>query len=107
MGLRYIAYRYTIHLMSIQSFKCSDTETLFGGLRVQRFVNIESVARRKLNAVNAAHEPRDLAAPPGNRLEQLSGSRRGQWSIRINDQWRVCFVWTEGGATDVEIVDYH
>jgi proteic killer suppression protein len=93
--------------MPIQSFKCRDTEALFRGFRVRRFVNIESVARRKLNAVNAAHEPRDLAAPPGNRLEELSGSRRGQHSIRINDQWRVCFVWSEGGANDVEIVDYH
>ena len=93
--------------MSIQSFKCGDTETLFRGFRVKRFVNIESVARRKLNTVNAAHELRDLASPPGNRLEELSGDRKGQHSIRINVQWRVCFVWTEGGATDVEIVDYH
>jgi proteic killer suppression protein len=91
----------------IQSFKCGDTGDLFKGVRVRRFINIERVARRKLNAIHAAHEPRDLVAPPGNRLEQLSGSRAGQYSIRINDQWRVCFVWTSSGAAEVEIVDYH
>jgi proteic killer suppression protein len=89
------------------SFRCDDTQDLFRGTRVKRFVNFESVARRKLNAVNAAHDLRDLLAPPGNCLEALQGERNGQHSIRINDQWRVCFVWTEQGSEDVEIVDYH
>ncbi|MDR0780863.1 MAG: type II toxin-antitoxin system RelE/ParE family toxin [Pseudomonadales bacterium] len=93
--------------MTIQSFQCKDTEALFKNFRVKRFVNIESVARRKLKAVDAAHELRDLAAPPGNRLEPLIGDRKGQHSIRINDQWRVCFVWTASGPADVEITDYH
>jgi proteic killer suppression protein len=65
------------------------------------------VARRKLDQLNAAHALLDLAAPPGNRLEGLQGNRKGQHSIRINDQWRVCFVWTAEGPTKVEIVDYH
>jgi toxin HigB-1 len=65
------------------------------------------IARRKLRAIDAAVAVRDLTAPPGNRLEKLKGDRVGQWSIRINDQWRVCFVWTDDGAHDVEIVDYH
>lgn len=91
----------------IQSFKCRDTEALFQRLRVARFVNIETIARRKLDQLEAARELRDLASPPGNRLEALRGDRKGQRSIRVNDQWRVCFVWTKEGPTDIEIVDYH
>jgi proteic killer suppression protein len=91
----------------IRSFRCKDTERLFGRESVRRFKAIESAARRKLEMLGAAHALRDLSVPPGNRLEALKGDRRGQHSIRINDQWRVCFVWTDGGADQVEIVDYH
>jgi proteic killer suppression protein len=105
--LPYIVQRYTIRQVTIQSFKCSETEALHDGRRVKRFVNIEAVARRKLNALHSAHELRDLAAPPGNRLELLKGDRAGQHSIRVNDQFRVCFRWTAQGPMDVEIVDYH
>jgi toxin HigB-1 len=91
----------------IQSFKCSDTQALFSRKRVKRFVNIEAVARRKLVQLNAAATLDFLRAPPGNRLEALKGDRAGQHSIRVNDQFRVCFVWTERGPKDVEIVDYH
>jgi proteic killer suppression protein len=93
--------------MPIQSFKCGDTEALHKRQRVAAFVNIESVARRKLDQLDAAADLRDMAVPPGNRLEALAGNRKGQHSIRINDQWRVCFVWTKEGPTNVEIVDYH
>ena len=93
--------------MSIQSFKCADTEDLFGGKRVRRFVNIESIAMRKLAMLNRAGRLNDLQVPPGNRLEALMGDRVGQHSIRINDRFRVCFVWTKEGPNDVEIVDYH
>ena len=91
----------------IRSFKCSDTEALSKGIRVRRFVNIEAIARRKLRQLDIAAQLSDLRVPPGNRLEPLKGDRVGQYSIRINDQWRVCFRWTEAGAEDVEIVDYH
>ncbi|MGH9507454.1 MAG: type II toxin-antitoxin system RelE/ParE family toxin [Terriglobales bacterium] len=91
----------------IQSFRCSQTERLFRGRRVRRFEAIERVAQRKLAMLDAAHRLDDLKAPPGNRLEALSGDRNGQHSIRVNDQWRVCFVWRDGHAWDVEIVDYH
>ena len=91
----------------IVSFKCADTEDLANGRRVKRFVNIESVARRKLRQLQIAGRLEDLHVPPGNRLESLKGDRAGQHSIRINDQFRVCFRWTTAGAEDVEIVDYH
>lgn len=91
----------------IANFKCTDTEALFNGRRVARFVNIQSVALRKLAQVNAAVTLDFLRIPPGNRLERLSGDRDGQWSIRINDQWRVCFRFESNRALDVEIVDYH
>ena len=91
----------------IHSFTCLDTEALFHSQTVPRFRNIERVARRKLLQLHAASELASLRVPPGNQLEALKGSRKGQHSIRINDQWRVCFVWTEDGAHQVEIVDYH
>lgn len=93
--------------MAIQSFRCTDTQTLFGLARVVRWRNIEVVALRKLRMLHAAFALRDLLIPPGNRLEALQGNRSGQHSIRINDQWRICFVWTPEGPQDVEIVDYH
>ena len=91
----------------IRSFKSRDTEALFNGKRVPRFANYEKVATRKLQMLEDASELRDLKAPPANRLETLKGDRKGQHSIRINDQWRVCFVWTDAGPEQVEIVDYH
>lgn len=91
----------------IRSFKCSDTESLSKGVRAKRFVNIAVVARRKLRQLEIAARVNDLRVPPGNRLEALKGKRSGQYSIRINDQWRVCFRWTKAGAEDIEIVDYH
>jgi toxin HigB-1 len=91
----------------IRSFACSETEKLFHSHAVPRFKNIERVARRKLLQLQAATELASLKVPPGNQLEALKGSRRSQHSIRINDQWRVCFVWREDGAHRVEIVDYH
>lgn len=91
----------------IHSFKCPQTKTLFEDKRVARFANIERVARRKLLMLHAAVDLDGLKVPPGNRLEALVGDRAGQHSIRVNDQWRVCFVWKGDGAHDVEIVDYH
>ena len=93
--------------MTIRSFKCADTEALYEGKHSGRFKNFESVAQRKLQMLDDAMELRDLKSPPGNRLEALKDDRKGQHSIRINDQWRVCFVWTENGPKNVEIVDYH
>lgn len=91
----------------IGSFRCADTAALARGVRVKRFVNIEAVARRKLRQLEIAGRLDDLKVPPGNRLEALKGRRAGQFSIRINEQWRICFRWTDGGVEDVEIVDYH
>ncbi len=91
----------------IVSFKCPDTEALANGQRVKRFTAIESIARLKLRQLQIAARLEDLRVPPGNRLEALKGNRAGQHSIRVNDQYRVCFRWTAAGALDVEIVDYH
>ena len=91
----------------IASFKCRDTEALYLGRRVARFVNFERVALRKLRQLALASRIDDLRIPPQNRLEVLKGDRKGQWSIRINDQWRVCFIWRDRQASNVEIVDYH
>jgi toxin HigB-1 len=91
----------------IASFKCADTEALSKGQRVRRFANIERVALRKLRQLQVAEQIQDLRVPPGNRLESLKGNRKGQYSIRINDQFRICFSWTKAGAANVEIVDYH
>ena len=91
----------------IHSFACLDTKALFSSQAVPRFRNIERVARRKLLQLNATNELASLRVPPGNQLEALRGDRKGQHCIRVNDQWRVCFVWREDGAHQVEIVDYH
>ena len=91
----------------IKSFKSKETEDLFSDLAVARFKAFERPARRKLLYLHRARVLRDLAVPPGNRLEALKKDREGQHSIRINDRWRICFRWEEGNALDVEIVDYH
>lgn len=91
----------------IRTFRDADTEALFLGRRVRRWTSIETVAMRKLAMLNRAARIVDLRIPPGNRLEALKHERAGQYSIRINGQYRVCFVWRNGDAHDVEIVDYH
>jgi proteic killer suppression protein len=91
----------------IRSFRCRDTERLANDEVVPRFRAFERVARRKLELLASATALEDLRSPPGNRLEALRGNRAGQFSIRINDQWRICFRWHVGDAFDVEIVDYH
>lgn len=91
----------------IKSFRSRQTERLFNQEKVREFQFIERAALRKLAMLDAATELRDLAAPPGNRLEPLRGDRKGKYSIRINDQWRICFVWRDGDAYGVEITDYH
>jgi proteic killer suppression protein len=91
----------------IQSFKCGDTQVLYETGKSRRFANIKEVAERKLTQLAAATTLEFLRSPPGNHLEALSGDRVGQHSVRINKQWRVCFVWTAEGPADVEIVDYH
>lgn len=91
----------------IRSFADKDTEALFEDRFVRAFSGFERQARKKLLILNAVGALEDLRVPPGNRLESLSGNRKGQHSIRINGQWRICFVWRDGHAHDVEIVDYH
>lgn len=91
----------------IKSFKDAYTERLFHDENVRKFVDIRQPARRKLLMLHAARRLSDLRAPPGNRLHQLEGDRAGQHSISINDQWRICFVWRDADAYDVEITDYH
>ncbi len=91
----------------IRTFRCKQTERLFGGEDVREFRSFQTQAERKLEMLDAAADLRDLRVPPGNRLEALDGDRKGQHSIRINDQWRICFLWTPQGPIDVEIVDYH
>lgn len=91
----------------IKSFKCADTRKLFETGKSARFGSILKVATRKLTQLEAASTLEFLRSPPGNRLEALKGDREGQFSIRVNDQWRICFRWTPAGPEDVEIVDYH
>ena len=105
-NLTHDVIRHIIMCM-IRTFKCRDTEKLFNDLNVRRFRGISRTARLKLEVLNAAVSLNSLRVPPGNRLEQLKGSRKGQHSIRVNSQWRICFKWEEADATDVEIVDYH
>ena len=92
----------------IRSFRNRETEQVFRRERARRLpLDLQRIAQRKLVMLDAAESIQDLRVPPGNRLERLSGDREGQYSIRINDQWRVCFRWRDGEAHDVEIVDYH
>ncbi len=91
----------------IRSFRSKETEALFNDRPVVRYQAFERIARRKLLFLHRARKMEDLRAPPGNRLEALKGDRKGQHSIRINDRWRICFVWRRGDAFEVEIVDYH
>lgn len=91
----------------IKTFKCKNTEQLFEDSDVKKFRSISRVARLKLEVLNAAVSLNSLRVPPGNRLERLKGDRKSQHSIRINDQWRICFLWNDENAFDVEIVDYH
>jgi toxin HigB-1 len=102
-GMRIPEYDATM----IRSFADRDTERLFQQIRVRRFAAMERAAHRKLLLIDNAEELGDLNVPPGNRLEALKGDRQGEWSIRINDQWRICFNWRDNGAENVEIVDYH
>jgi len=91
----------------IQSFKCKDTLTVYEGKSPRRFKAFLAFAERKLSQLDAAQTLDFMKAPPGNHLEALKGDRKGQHSVRINGQWRICFVWTDTGPLDVEIVDYH
>ena len=91
----------------IRSFRDQDTEAVYRQSRVRRFRSIERAALRRLAQIDSAQELRDLASPPANRLKALRGDRAGQYSVRVNDQYRICFRWKNGGALDVEITDYH
>jgi proteic killer suppression protein len=92
----------------IRSFKCKDTEAIFNLDRSKKFpADLQQVILRKLKMLNRSIDIRDLRIPPANRLEMLKGSRTGQWSIRVNNQWRICFTWDAGDAYSVEVVDYH
>jgi toxin HigB-1 len=103
-----VSYRLSLYTINVvRSFGDPETERLFNDLPSRRFQSIERIARRKLVQIDQACALRDLSALPGNRLEALKGDRNGQYSIRINDRFRICFVWSEGDALDVEIVDYH
>jgi toxin HigB-1 len=109
-NLSFLLYVFCVteyHWMMIRSFACADTENLFNSIAVRRFKQIESVARRKLLQLDAVDKLDDLRVPPGNRLEVLKGDRKKQHSIRVNDQWRICFEWKDDGIYRVEIVDYH
>jgi len=106
LPLTYNAARYIMDVI-IQSFQCAETHGLFITRKSRRWGGILAVALRRLDQLNAAPVLTDLAVPPGNRLEALRGSRKGQHSIRINDQWRICFAWMADGPHQVEIVDYH
>jgi toxin HigB-1 len=104
--LKYTVKQYIMKCM-IRSFQYKKTEKLFEDRFVREFSSFQQQARKKLLMLNAAKSLKDLEVPPGNRLEKLAGNRGGQYSIRINDQWRICFGWDDGSATNVEIVDYH
>jgi proteic killer suppression protein len=92
----------------IKSFRCGETEKIFHRESSRKFPhNIQQRAFMRLNSIDAAISIEDLKLPPSNRLESLKGKRQGQWSIRINDQWRICFIWRNGNAEKAEIVDYH
>ena len=108
--LTFILTSYVIrHIVinMIKNFKCKHTEKLFNDFDVKKFRNISKIARIKLELLNATVSINSLRIPPGNRLEQLKGGRKGQHSIRVNDQWRICFIWRDENAYNVEIVDYH
>ena len=106
LRVTYYVY-YVLAENVIRSFTNRDTERLYHRESVRRFRAFERIALRKLRMVDAAVNLADLRSPPGNRLEKLKGDREGQWSVRINDQWRLCFRWEGGDAFDVEIADYH
>ena len=92
----------------IESFACKETKKIFEGRRSKKLPStVQQTARRKLIYMNQVQDLNDLRSPPANRLEALKGDRKGQYSIRINQQWRICFTWIEGSARQAEIVDYH